>query len=263
MTGSRTEDMELTAIYFSGTGNTKYCVERFLQELNQSGKMYSIEEKEAIRAIKEHQNLLLAYPIQYSNLPEIMREFIKKNADLWERKNIFILTTMGLFSGDGSGLAARLLKKNGATIMGGLHIRMPDSIGDVRALKKPLEQNKEIVRRAESKIKDAAEKMKRGKITKEGLGFWYHLAGLFGQRLYFYNKTKKSKDRLKVAKDRCSGCGICISLCPMENLAFIDGKAAGKGNCTMCYRCISHCPKGAITLLGKEVIEQSRMEKYL
>jgi ferredoxin len=33
--------------------------------------------------------------------------------------------------------------------------------------------------------------------------------------------------------------------------------------CTMCYRCINNCPKQAMTLLGKMVVEQSVIEKYL
>ncbi|MBQ2294367.1 MAG: 4Fe-4S binding protein [Spirochaetales bacterium] len=33
--------------------------------------------------------------------------------------------------------------------------------------------------------------------------------------------------------------------------------------CTMCYRCVNNCPKQAITLLGKKVIEQSLIEKFL
>lgn len=33
--------------------------------------------------------------------------------------------------------------------------------------------------------------------------------------------------------------------------------------CTMCYRCINNCPKQAMTLLGKTVVEQSVIEKYI
>jgi ferredoxin len=48
----------------------------------------------------------------------------------------------------------------------------------------------------------------------------------------------------------------------MQNLIIKDGKAVNLGKCAMCYRCISSCPKKAITLLGKEVVEQCRFEKY-
>ena len=42
-----------------------------------------------------------------------------------------------------------------------------------------------------------------------------------------------------------------------------DNKAVGKDKCTVCYRCVNACPKQAITLLGKTVIEQTFIEKYL
>ena len=49
-----------------------------------------------------------------------------------------------------------MLEGYGACITGGLHLKMPDSIGDEKALKRPLEKNKALVREAEIKIKDAA-----------------------------------------------------------------------------------------------------------
>ncbi len=103
----------MVGIYFSGTGNTRYCVKKFLKELDNECDMYSIEDKQVISAIKENKTILFAYPIQYSNLAKIVKDFINKNSHLWQAKNIFIIATMGLFSGDGAGLSARLFKKYG------------------------------------------------------------------------------------------------------------------------------------------------------
>ena len=88
-----------------------------------------------------------------------------------------------------------------------------------------------------------------------------HIVGLFGQRLWFYGKTARYSDKLKIS-DNCIGCGMCIDNCPMENLKLEGGKAVAGNKCAMCYRCISHCPKQAVTLLGKEVIEQCRYDRY-
>ena len=68
--------------------------------------------------------------------------------------------------------------------------------------------------------------------------------------------------KIKVDQNLCIGCGLCVSLCPMENISMKNGKAAAGKRCTMCYRCISRCPEKAITLLGKEVKEQCGYEKY-
>lgn len=75
---------------------------------------------------------------KFSNVPVMVKDFIKSHPDLWKGKKILCVATMGLFSGDGAGCSARLLKKYGAKIVGGFHIRMPDSVCDVKLLKKKL-----------------------------------------------------------------------------------------------------------------------------
>lgn len=253
----------MIGIYFSGTGNTKYCIEKFLEYYDGSSQAISIEEKGAVQEIRNNKDIVFGYPIYYSNIPKIVRDFITSNKTLFYNKNIFIIATMGLFSGDGTGCSARILQRYHANILGGLHLRMPDCVGDVKALKKPLDKNKQIIHAADNKMKTAAENLKKGTPTNEGLGIFYHIAGLIGQRLWFYNKTTDYSKKLKINTERCTGCGKCVNSCPMENLNITNGVANSLHKCTMCYRCINNCPQQAITLLGKKVIEQCRIEKYL
>ncbi|MEG0580002.1 MAG: 4Fe-4S binding protein, partial [Niameybacter sp.] len=79
----------------------------------------------------------------------------------------------------------------------------------------------------------------------------------------FYNKTKNYSHKLKINSPSCIGCGVCVRLCPMQNLSIVNQKAEQHNKCTMCYRCISHCPQQAITLLGNKLYEQCTLEKYL
>ncbi len=253
----------MIGIYFSGTGNTKYCLRKFLSVYDSTAKIVALENAAASSEITQHQDIILAYPIYYSNLPKIVRDFITENSGIWEGKRIFIIATMGLFSGDGAGLSARLLKKYGAQILGGLHIKMPDCICDVKALKRTYAQNKQIVERANEKLTLAAQKLKEGKPAQEGLGVFYHLAGLFGQRLYFFNKTRRYSDQLKIDTNACIGCGRCVAECPMNNLMLCHNKAAAGNCCTMCYRCINQCTQKAITLLGTKVIAQHSVRDFL
>ncbi|MCM1283499.1 MAG: EFR1 family ferrodoxin [Muribaculaceae bacterium] len=253
----------MPGIYFSGTGNTKFCVGRFLKEYDNNENLFSIEDHRALEQIQAHNEIVIGYPVQYSNIPKIVRDYIINHSQIWKGKHIFIIATMGLFSGDGAGMAARLLHKYGAVIVGGLHVKMPDCISDVKALKRNFEENKSIVMNAEQKISKAAQDVKNGTPPQEGLGIFYHLAGLFGQRLYFYGKTKEYTDKLKINPQKCIGCGLCEKLCPMDNITLKNGIAISSDQCTMCYRCISKCPRQAITLLGKQVIEQNDINKYL
>ena len=250
----------MNAIYLSGSGNTKHIVTLLLNEIGNAGICAPIESDDVKKAL-EGDEIIIAYPTMFSNIPYLVRDFINSNEAVWKGKKIFLITTMGLFAGDGTGCAARLLKKYGAEITGGLQIVMPDSIGDCKALKKSKEQNKAVIVKADQRIIEAARKMREGNYPKEGLSFAAHLAGLFGQRLWFYNKTTGYTNKVKIDPSKCIGCGICAKNCPTKNIRIENGKAVASSKCTMCYRCINHCPKQAMTLLGKTLYEQPTFDK--
>lgn len=253
----------MIGVYLSGTGNTKHCIEKIVAGLDVAAKCVPIEGAEAVGAIRDSEEVVLAYPTQFSNVPYMVKDFVRRNAELWRGKRIFLITTMGAFSGDGTGCCARVLKKYGAVILGGMQIRMPDAVCDSKMLKKTSAENQRIIREADAKIEKAVAGIREsGTYPREGLSFPAHLAGLFGQRLWFYGKTAGYSKKLKIS-DACVGCGICAANCPMGNLRIENGKAVSLGRCAMCYRCISTCPKQAITLLGKKVYEQCRYEKYV
>ena len=255
--------LTILGIYFSGTGNTKHCVEAFVKQYDNNGTAISIEHPNVIEEISAHDTIVLGYPVYFSNMPKIFRDFIDGSQNCFQNKNIYIIATMGLFSGDGTGCAARLLRKQQATILGGLHLKMPDCIGDEKVLKKSIMANKELVSQADKKIADAISKLKKGCPDKDGLGFLCHLAGLFGQRLWFRGKTSTFKHKPNIDKVKCIGCSRCAELCPTKNITVENGKASSHNRCTLCYRCFSHCPTQALTILGKKVHEQCFFEKYI
>jgi NAD-dependent dihydropyrimidine dehydrogenase PreA subunit len=46
---------------------------------------------------------------------------------------------------------------------------------------------------------------------------------------------------------RCTGCGECVSICPVAAIALADGKARiDEATCTGCGACVRACPEGAI-----------------
>lgn len=253
----------MIGIYFSGTGNSKYAVERFLQNYDATANAFSMEDRSVLEEVKVHEEIVFGYPVQYSTVPKILRDFISENKELWRNKKVFVIATMGLFSGDGAGVLARLLKSYGAENIGGLHIQMPDSICDEVVLKRSLEKNRQLVKRAECKLEKAAKRMKAGRPTKEGIGLISRILGFLGQRLWFGNITKHYSDKLKIDAEKCVACGKCVTICPMKNIELVDRACVSGNQCTMCYRCVNYCPKQAITLLGKKVIEQSVIEKYI
>lgn len=254
--------MSMIGVYLSGTGNSKRCLEKLIHGLEPGAECIPMESTDVVTKIAEHETVFLAYPTQFSNAPYMVREFIKQNRELWKGRKMFFLTTMGLFSGDGTGCCARIVKKFGADVLGGLQVRMPDSVADCKALKKTREENQKIIDEADRKVTQAAETIRTtGRYPQEGIGFPAHLAGLFGQRLWFFYRTNKYCKTVKIS-DACVGCGLCAKHCPTGNLSIADGKAVAGERCTMCYRCVNNCPKQAVTILGRKVASQHNAETY-
>ena len=74
----------MVGIYLSGTGNTKYCIEKLVSLIHSSAKAIPMESPEAISAIQQNEEIYIGYPTQFSNAPYMVRDFmqimLKRNA---------------------------------------------------------------------------------------------------------------------------------------------------------------------------------------
>lgn len=86
----------MVGIYLSGTGNTKYCIEKLVSLIHSSAKAIPMESPEAISAIQQNEEIYIGYPTQFSNAPYMVRDFIKKNADIWKTRKYCALRQWGL-----------------------------------------------------------------------------------------------------------------------------------------------------------------------
>ena len=166
----------MIAIYFSSTGNTKHCVEKFIERLDGDIPAVSIEDEGCAELLKRHGDIILAYPVYFSDLPQIVREFICENSANFRGKNVFIIATMEIFSGNGAGCAARILKRAGAKITGGAHVRMPAFILDVVIFSYSAQKNERLIKEANAKLERIAEAFAAGKPPQEGLGVLCRIA---------------------------------------------------------------------------------------
>ena len=76
----------MIGIYLSGTGNTKHCVEKLVNLIDDKSKCVPLEFPQIIDLLKKEDVIFLGYPTQFSNSPFIVRNFIKKNSSLWKDK---------------------------------------------------------------------------------------------------------------------------------------------------------------------------------
>ena len=51
----------------------------------------------------------------------------------------------------------------------------------------------------------------------------------------------------KIDSEKCTGCGVCVDVCPLEAISLNDGIAViDEDTCTECSLCVNECPNDAI-----------------
>jgi Fe-S-cluster-containing hydrogenase component 2 len=66
---------------------------------------------------------------------------------------------------------------------------------------------------------------------------------------YTLQEIVEKKMAVKVDLEKCTGCGTCKEVCPVEAIEINDDKAkVDEEECVDCGTCVEECPEGALSL---------------
>ena len=54
---------------------------------------------------------------------------------------------------------------------------------------------------------------------------------------------------VQINQEKCTGCGLCVEICPVEAISMEDDKAKiDAEKCVDCGQCVEECPNEAISM---------------
>ena len=230
-------------IYFSGTGNSRYCAQRIARALNDEVLDAAGYIKHGIAAeLISGKPWVFVAPTYAWQMAHIFSDFIRTGTFNGSEEVYFVLTCGGDIGNAGEPLSA-LAREKGLKYMGTLEVPMPENY--VAMFSVPSEEKSaEIIAAASPILEAAAERIRQGKsFPVRKISVIDKLkTGPVNQGFYrFYVKA----DGFYVT-DQCVGCGTCAEGCVLNNIQLKDGKPVWGPSCTHCMACICGCPTQAI-----------------
>ncbi len=241
-------------IYFSGTGNSRYCAELLAQSLGDdcvsSGELIRSGRAEGFASRKPWVFVCPTYAWQ---IPHIFEAFIEKSDFSGSKKAYFVMSCGGEI-GSPQAQLLKLCEKKDFEFMGVFEILMPENYLAMFSVP-PEDEILEVLGTAPAEMQRAAD------FIEKSLSFPPHKTWLLDKlksgginSLFYKFIIKTSKFH---AKDSCISCEKCKNLCPLNNISMVSGKPLWGDSCTHCMACISYCPTEAIEY-GKKSVGQLR-----
>ena len=224
--------------YFSGCGNSKHVAETIAAGLNDNLVFIPEAAREGRYEyeLAEGERLGFVFPIYSWAPPKLVLDFVKKMQLKAKPDYLYFVCTCG----DNCGLTEKVFRK--AIEEKGWHLSACFSAG----FKLDTEKN------AQLKIDRADDTMMRNiprlidnecfsEIVKGSLPWLKTYLVNPG-----FNKYATDDSKYRVDLKKCTSCGRCMYVCPVQNIKMPQGEPVWLGHCIMCMACYHQCRSNAI-----------------
>jgi ferredoxin len=235
--------MKTMVFCFSGTGNSRHAARLLAGETGDS--VVSVNELLRGGVSGRFQSglpLVFVCPTYAWRIPRVFERFILDSSFEGNNKAYFVLTC-GDHAGNAARFAEKLCKSKGFTFMGLNMVVMPENytalfeVPDKTQARDIVSRAGPTLRRITALIKDEVPLMP-DRVTLTGR----FLSTIVNPLFYGVIVCARGFH----TTNACTGCGRCVSLCPLNNIALKGGKPVWGRRCTHCMACINACPVPAI-----------------
>ena len=269
--------------YFTGTGNSLFIARQVAENIN--GNLIPIASAvKGEHIITDAQIIGFIFPVYYasnlsSGIPHIVERFLYKLEGI-ESKYIFAVCTHSGMPGTTLEKVSKICISRGGQLAGGFTVLTYNDAPSLGEKLKKILLRKESITQSKGKIQKRHEKIlelwndkltyisnyinnkkhgeleTRKKITKLIFApiIYLLMKPVFKKRYQKLSNTLHLpfkemiplSDRSFYADENCSGCGICVRICPVNNIKLIDSKPKWQNHCENCFACFVWCPNESI-----------------
>ena len=238
--------MKTILYYFTGTGNSLAIAKGLSRHLGDCDLVPIASTTGTSTLISPAADRIgIVCPVYFFGLPSLVADFSNR-IDLARVQYVFAVVTMG-----GSGGSATLRQLNRILNRGpgrrgldaGFTVKMP---GNYILMYGPPKgsQLEMIFEEADRRVKEIVD-MVNSRVRRKPS--WSPFASFVHRIMYpRFIAGVHDKDRRFTVDDRCTSCGTCAEVCPVENIRLEAGRPIWLHHCEQCMACIHLCPTLAI-----------------
>lgn len=251
-----------TIFYFSSSGNSLALARDIAERINGTlVPIPTVMNKETIQPTAD--TVGIVFPVYYASngygVPLITERFVNKLEGIGS-KYIFAVCTHSGMASTTIEIVRKLVKSRGGELAAGFSLNMGSTqMSERKQQKLLLEQKKKA-----DLISQYVLAQKRGKYETRGilrkiayaLPLYLLTKPVFSTRYRKLSNTKKhlpfsqliptADNSYRCDNTKCKGCGVCVEVCPVNNIKLIDGRPVWQHHCETCYACYNWCPNDAI-----------------
>ena len=200
-------------------------------------------------------NCGLVFPVYCQDAPEIMRRLVRK-INIPASTYVYAIATHNGDVGYSHFTLNRILKKKGQRLQAGFSVLMPGNSITPSDYTNSEEETQRRLKAALSQVDKIADKiLQRATLPFEGTSsLRKHLKGM---RNMFRHKVLYKVPQKFWVTDACNHCGLCVRICPENNIQDNSMMLSWGKHCQMCQACIHWCPQRAIQN-GEGTIKRKR-----